>query len=140
MLAWERLARQFAGVAIRGPDDAAHVVREVFGHGSCHRDVVLTLDDDQHLVRLLSRVPDDGAGEPSRPQIAPVGRGRGVGCVVATLRPGPPVAPCAQDLEVFHALATGCAANDVKLYDWLIFVDHRWWSMRERVAGLAHPK
>jgi len=135
---WETIARGFAGAVIRGPDDAAVVVREVFGRTRCPRQVLLTLDDGHRLVGLGGRAPESSSGALVASHIVDLVRELGAsGAVAATLRPGRAVAPGPPELTEFRALAGACAAENVALYDWLIVMGHHWWSMRARSGGFG---
>lgn len=136
MATWEATARSFAGAQVRGPDDAADVVRAVFRHDACHRQVVLALDDQHRLVGFAGRAPEQSRRALVASHVIDVVREVGAGgAVAATLRPGEAVAPGPHEIEHFRALAGGCAAENVALFDWLVVIGHHWWSMRERSGG-----
>lgn len=138
MPTWETTARSFAGTVIRGPDDAAVVVREVFAEHRCHRHVVLALDHGHRLVGFGGRAPEQSGGPLVPSHIVDVAREVGAcGAVAATLRPGRPVAPGPREVAEFRRLAGGCASENVALFDWLIVIEHHWWSMRERSGGFG---
>lgn len=123
---------------VRGPDDAAALVRLVVRDEYHEGELVIALDAKRWPLGVGVRGP--GVDQPSvdaSQLIDLADELRSLDLLLVTFVDDDALAPSCADVARYEGLRVGCAAAGIELLDHLLMSGHRWRSVREAAGGLS---
>ena len=123
---------------VRGPDDAAALVRRLAPEGYHDGELVVALDVGREPVGVGVRGPHPECASVDAAQLINLADElRGLDLLLVTFVDDAALAPSTADVARYEGLRVGCASAGIDLLDHLLMSGHRWRSVREASGGTS---